>query len=70
LPSPPGGVYPNLSSLTARGRTVDARIVGQSREIDLAVLKIKGKDLPALPNRAGRNPDVYDLPDGLRAYLT
>ena len=49
LPSPIASVSPNLANLSARGRTLDARIVGQSREIDLAVLKIKGKDLPALP---------------------
>lgn len=49
LPSPLAGASPDLSTLSARGRIMEARIVGLSREIDLAVLKIKAKGFPALP---------------------
>ena len=49
LPSPFAGASPDLATLSPGGRTMDARIVGLSREIDLAVLKIKAKGLPALP---------------------
>ena len=76
LPSPLAGTSPNLSALTARGRTVDARIVGQSSEIDLAVLKIKGKDLPALPIgkysnlRQGEMVLAFGSPGGLQNSVT
>jgi serine protease Do len=48
LPSPRVVASPNLSTLIPQGRTMDARIVGQSREVDLALLKIKAQGLPAL----------------------
>jgi len=76
LPSPLAGTSPNLSALTARGRTVDASIVGQSSEIDLAVLKIKGKDLPALPIgkysnlRQGEMVLAFGSPGGLQNSVT
>jgi serine protease Do len=55
---------------------VDAGIVGQSSEIDLAVLKIKGKDLPAL--RIGKYTDLrqgemvlaFGSPGGLQNSVT
>jgi serine protease Do len=76
LPSPIASLSPNLSNLGARGRTVDARIVGQSREIDLAVLKIKGKDLPVLPIgkytnlRQGEVVLAFGSPGGLQNSVT
>jgi serine protease Do len=76
LPSPIASVSLNLANLSARGRTVDARIVGQSREIDLAVLKIKGTDLPALPIgkytnlRQGEMVLAFGSPGGLQNSVT
>jgi S1-C subfamily serine protease len=49
-PDDGGGVR---SLAKGRGRTVDAKIVGVAREIDLVLLEIDGIDgaaLPALPN--------------------
>jgi len=76
LPSPLAGTSPVLSSLAARGRTVDARIVGQSSEIDLAVIKIKEKDLHALPIanysnlRQGEMVLAFGSPGGLQNSVT
>ena len=76
LPSPLVGASPNLSTLSARGRTMDARIVGQSRETDLAVLKIEAKGLPALPIgkysnlRQGEMVFAFGSPGGLQNSVT
>jgi serine protease Do len=76
LPSPLASASPNLSILTSQGRTVDARIVGQSREIDLAVLKIKAKGLPALTIqkssdlRQGEVVLAFGSPGGLQNSVT
>jgi len=76
LPSPLAGASPNLSALNPRGRTLDARIVGLSREMDLAVLKIKAKGLPALPIgnysnlRQGEMVLAFGSPGGLQNSVT
>ena len=59
----------------ARGRTVDATIVGVAREIDLALLKIDDA-LPALPIadydalRQGELVFAFGSPEGLRNSMT
>jgi serine protease Do len=76
LPSQPAGPSSNLSTLSPRGRTMDARIVGLSRDIDLAVLKIKAKGLPALPFgnysnlRQGEMVLAIGSPGGLQNSVT
>jgi serine protease Do len=67
-----GGVR---SLVKARGRTVDATIVGVAREIDLALLKIDDA-LPALPIadydalRQGELVFAFGSPEGLRNSMT
>jgi serine protease Do len=76
LPSPLAGGVPDLSTLGSQGRTLAARIVGQSNEIDLAVLKIQAKDLPALPIgkysdlRQGEMVLAFGSPGGLQNSVT
>ena len=76
LPSPLAGASPNLSTVSSRSRTLDARIVGLSREIDLAVLKIKAQGLPALPIgnysnlRQGEMVLAFGSPGGLQNSVT
>ena len=76
LPSPLAGEFPDLSTLGSQGRTLDARIVGQSKEIDLAVLKIEAKGLPALPIgkysdlRQGEMVLAFGSPGGLQNSVT
>jgi serine protease Do len=76
LPSPLTGASPDLSTLSPRGRTMDARIVGLSRDIDLAVLKIKAKGLPALlignysNLRQGEMVLAFGSPGGLQNSVT
>jgi serine protease Do len=76
LPSPLVGESPNLSTLSPRGRSLDARIVGLSRDIDLAVLKIKAQGLPALPIgnysnlRQGEMVLAFGSPGGLQNSVT
>src|ERR1700738_5223728 len=60
-----------------QGRSYQARIVGTSREIDLAVLKIDGHGLPALsirnsmpPARQGEMVFAFGSPEGLRNTVT
>ncbi len=66
-----------VRSLTkARGRTVDAQVVGVAREIDLALLKVNETDLPALPFadydevRQGEMVFAFGSPEGLRGSVT
>ena len=59
-----------------RGRTVDAKIVGVAKEIDLALLKIDAAALPALPIaeddalRQGELVFAFGSPEGLRNSVT
>jgi serine protease Do len=68
---------PVLRSLvSARGRTVDARVVGIASEVDLALLKIELTGLPALPManydaiRQGQMVFAFGSPEGLRNSVT
>jgi serine protease Do len=76
LPSPIADAASNLAGLNPRGRTMDARIVGLSRDIDLAVLEIKAKGLPALPIgnysnlRQGEMVLAFGSPGGLQNSVT
>src|SRR6202048_3462145 len=60
-----------------QGRSYHARVVGTSREIDLAVIKIDGHGLPALsirgsmpPARQGEMVFAFGSPEGLRNTVT
>ena len=68
---------PALRSLiSARGRTVDARVVGIASEVDLALLKIELTGLPALPManydevHQGQMVFAFGSPEGLRNSVT
>lgn len=67
---------PLRSVVKARGRRVEARIVGVASEIDLALLKIEGIELPALRMadydtlRQGVLVFAFGSPDGLRDSVT
>lgn len=61
----------------SQGKSYQARIVGSSKEIDLAVLKIDAKDLAALsitgdihPARQGEMVFAFGSPEGLRNTVT
>jgi serine protease Do len=60
----------------ARGRTIDARIVGTSPELDLALLKVDEVNLPALAfantDRVGQGQLVFAFgsPEGFRNSVT
>jgi serine protease Do len=60
----------------ARGRTVDAAVVGIAREIDLALLKVAEPSLPALPLASyesihqGELVFAFGSPEGLRNSVT
>ena len=64
------------TALSARSQTVPARIVGVATELDLAVLKIDGVKLPALPLatysqvRQGETVFAFGSPIGLRNTLS
>ena len=63
-------------TLSIRTQLVPARIIGVNKDIDLALLKIDGKDLPALPLatyrdlRQGEAVFAFGSPEGLRNTLT
>jgi serine protease Do len=63
---------PDGSLVRAIGRTVEARVVGSDKEIDLALLKIEVKGLPALPLgdynklRQGEVVFAFGSPEGLQ----
>ena len=76
LPGAPAD-HASAGTLTrSRGRTVDARIVGVAREIDLALLEVEAGDLPALPIadsdtlRQGELVFAFGSPEGLRNSVT
>jgi len=60
----------------ARGRTLEAGVVGVARELDLALLKVEAKGLPALPIgkyanlRQGEMVFAFGSPEGLRNSVT
>jgi serine protease Do len=64
------------SALSAKTDTRTARIVGITTELDLALLKVDGVTLPALPLatytqvRQGETVFAFGSPDGLRNTLT
>jgi serine protease Do len=64
------------SLLEARGRTVDATVVGVAREIDLALLKVDDVSLPPLPIadhdrvRQGEIVFAFGSPEGLHHSVT
>jgi serine protease Do len=74
---PPANADGSLATaLSPRMTVVPARLVGMTTEIDLAVLKIEGVTLPALPLaqytkvRQGETVFAFGSPDGLRNTLT
>jgi serine protease Do len=73
----PGASAPSSGSTAdARGQSYQARIVGVTREIDLAVLKIEAHGLPALAIHATNSPRqgemvfAFGSPEGLRNTVT
>ena len=76
LPSLAASASPDLSTLRPQARTVDARIVGVSGDVDLALLKIEAKGLPALPLgnygnlRQGEMVLAFGSPGGLKNSVT
>ena len=64
------------AALSSRTNSVPARIIGVTSEIDLALLKIEGGKLPALPIalyrnlRQGEAVFAFGSPEGLRNTLT
>jgi serine protease Do len=62
--------------LSARTNIVSARIIGVTREVDLALLKIDGAKMPALPIAAYKNLRqgeavfAFGSPEGLRNTVT
>jgi len=76
LPSLSTSVSSTLSALTSRGRPMDARIVGVSRDIDLALLKIEAEGLQALPMgkytnlQQGQMVLAFGSPGGLQNSVT
>jgi len=73
---PPAGGTTVAGVLTTRSRSVEARVVGVSREIDLALLKIDVSGLPALPIaryadiRQGEIVFAFGSPEGLYNSVT
>jgi serine protease Do len=73
---PPDADGSLATALTPRMKIVPARIVGITTEIDLALLKIDGMKLPALPLatytqvRQGETVFAFGSPGGLRNTLT
>ena len=63
---------PDAPLINVRSRTVEARIIGSDPEIDLALLKIESKGLPALPLgdynklRQGEVVFAFGSPEGLQ----
>jgi serine protease Do len=64
------------TALSAKGKLIPARIVGITTELDLALLKVEGLKLPALPLatysqvRQGETVFAFGSPNGLRNSLT
>ena len=64
------------AALSSRTNIVPARIIGVTREIDLALLKVEAKNLPALPLasyrnlRQGETVFAFGSPEGLQDTVT
>jgi serine protease Do len=77
VPPPPAPTASGAAPEGPQGRSYQARVVGTSREIDLAVIKIDGHGLPALsirnsmpPARQGEMVFAFGSPEGLRNTVT
>jgi serine protease Do len=77
VPPPPAPTVSGAAPEGPQGRSYQARIVGTSREIDLAVIKIDGHGLPSLsirnsmpPARQGEMVFAFGSPEGLRNTVT
>jgi serine protease Do len=76
LPGSTTDVSPIRSVADARGRSVEARVVGVAREVDLALLQVDATGLPALPMadydalRQGDLVFAFGSPEGLRNSVT
>jgi len=78
LPSPrsTGSIATISTALSTRSNVVPARIVGVTPDLDLALLKIEGKNFPALPFaayrdlRQGQTVFAFGSPEGLRNSIT
>jgi serine protease Do len=77
VPPPPAPTVTGAALEGPQGRSYQARIVGTSREIDLAVIKIDGHGLPWLPIRNSMPPArqgemvfAFGSPEGLRNTVT
>lgn len=63
---------PDQSLVSDRGRTMEARLVGSDSDIDLALLKVEARGLPALPLgdynklRQGEVVFAFGSPEGLQ----
>ena len=75
-PKPAAEGAPAISEEAAQGKSYDARTVGITREIDLAVIKIEAHGLPSLPipktssPRQGEMVFAFGSPEGLRNTVT
>ncbi len=76
IPPPTNDASPDQSLVSERGRTMDASIVGSDSDIDLALLKIEAKGLPALrlsdynKLRQGDVVFAFGSPEGLQDSVT
>src|SRR3984957_3841702 len=77
VPPPPAPTASGAAPDEPQGRSYRGRVVGTSREIDLAVIKIDGHSLPALsirgsmpPARQGEMVFAFGRPEGLRNTVT
>jgi serine protease Do len=76
LPGSASDMSPLRTLVGARGRTVEARVMGVSTEVDLALLKVDLTGLPALPFanyatlRQGELVFAFGSPEGLRNSVT
>ncbi len=73
---PPASAGGAATGTNGQGKTYDARIVGITREVDLAVIKIQAHGLPALSlqkpamARQGEMVFAFGSPEGLRNTVT
>jgi len=64
------------TALSTKTKIIDARIIGVARDLDIALLKIEGQKLPALPLahyrnlRQGQMVFAFGSPGGLRNTVT